>query len=327
MISLIEKKGYISNIRVKNMFDILPEIERINIYNFEGNIFCFKLYRKICNILGVYSMNNKIIMNYKVRKFKNKPLLISFSYDFCESYNGSVILDIDDPYFNEREIDIINSDNIKALVVTTNFIKEIYTREYNIKKDIYVIPTPISNEIYKIKPNIKNDKFVIGYYSTYIYESELITLEKLSKYFEIYEGVEIWIIGKLEEVIEAKNVKCFGYLNHDEMLSRVNMFDIGLYVRQNDLKGRLSVKLIEMMAMGIPIVSTNVSEAFCIEESSSGIVSDINNFNFNVEKLFLDQTYRDYCSKNGVKYSIKYKSETVRKEYINLIDKIRGIYD
>lgn len=317
MITLIGNQGYIHNIRVNSILKILSEVERVNIYNINEKNFFFKAYRKIVRKLGLYDVINKVIIANKLKDRKKKPLLLSFSYDFCEIYKGEVILDIDDPNFSTKELEIINLPKVKALVVTTTYIEEIYRVEYNVYKPIYVIPTPL--DVGKSSKNKNKEKFIVGYFSSFINEQELEQIVEIADKLTIYKEIEIWVIGKKATEIDRNNIRYFGYLEHDEMLKLVQEFNIGLYVRSNDLRGRLSVKLIEMMSMGIPIVSTDVSEAFCVIEGKAGYVVPKIELPLAVEKMYKDQEFQEKCSKRAKSYSEKFEGDIVAENYRNLL--------
>lgn len=320
MITIIENKGYLYNIRVQKLLSILPEIERVNLYPLEGSNVAFKAFRKVLRSLGLYKKLNFVILNNLLSNYKELPLCISFSYDFLDIYSGDVILDIDDPYFNKNEISVINSEKVKALVVTTEYIRNIYIEEHKISKPIYVIPTPVNIDIQHNQPILEtNSKFIIGYFSAIINSKELETIIKIADHLSKYSEIELWVIGNIETKISRTNIKYFGYVNHTEMLELVSQFNLGLYVRDNDLRGRLSIKLIELMAMGIPLVSTNVSEAFCIIEGEAGYVAPVEELPKSVEKAYLNKEEHEVFSKNAKKYVEKYSNENVAREYKELI--------
>lgn len=320
MITIVENAGYLYNIRVNTMLKFIPEIERIDIYKCSEKNILFRLYRKMMRTLGLYNVVNKYLINAKVRRINGRfPLLISFSYNFCRDYPGNIIVDIDDPYFSFEEIEIINSENVKALVVTTNYIAKIYKDKFKVTKPIYVIPTGIDLKL-KCKEGGCREKFIIGYYSAMISNEEIDRIVDIAEKLDRYEDIEVWIIGRVSKLVERENVKCFGYLLHDQMIKKVREFDVGLYVRTNDLYGRLSVKLVEMMAMGIPIVSTNVTESFCVSDGRAGIVTQVNNLHSAAEKMYLDSNFRLLCSKNARVYAKQYGKSVVAQKYRNLIN-------
>ncbi len=54
---------------------------------------------------------------------------------------------------------------------------------------------------------------------------------------------------------------------HTEVLNYVSAFDIGLFPREVDAGGYASIKLLEYMACGVPVIGTRVSE---MEDALSG---------------------------------------------------------
>jgi glycosyltransferase involved in cell wall biosynthesis len=58
---------------------------------------------------------------------------------------------------------------------------------------------------------------------------------------------------------------------HDDVLNYVSAFDIGLFPREVDAGGWGSIKLLEYMACGVPVVGTRVSEMEEVLQAKAGV--------------------------------------------------------
>ena len=91
--------------------------------------------------------------------------------------------------------------------------------------------------------------------------------------------IQLWLIGDPSKAVrklasQESRVKLLGYVPENEILNYVSNFDIAVYPRQEDVGGRHSIKLVQYMACGIPIVATNVNESYLIRESKTGFITD-----------------------------------------------------
>lgn len=319
MITIIENKGYLYNIRTKKILELIPEIKIVYLYSISEKNLIFKIYRRLLRLMGIYNHINRLLLKWKLRTNKYNNLMISFSCNFLDIYDGNVILDIDDPKFDQAEITAINSEKVCGVIVTTEQLMKIYKNEYEYVKPMYVIPTPIDI----IKNNCttrKRDNFIIGYFSAIISKDELNTLVKIAQYMTQYRDVVMWIIGKTETRHICSNIRYFGYLPHEEMIDVLKDLDIGLYIRTNDLRGRLSIKILEYMSLGIPIVSTDVTESFPVSDADAGYVCNITQLTSCIERLYLNKKQYNIFSLNAKKYASKYDSQKIRELYINLVN-------
>jgi len=99
----------------------------------------------------------------------------------------------------------------------------------------------------------------------------------MEKVWENNPYIHLWLVGEPSRSVRAfsKNhpqVRLLGYVPHMEVLNYYTNFDIAVYPRLVDLSGRHSIKLVEFMAAGLPIVSTPVAESFHVKQSGAGII-------------------------------------------------------
>jgi glycosyltransferase involved in cell wall biosynthesis len=209
----------------------------------------------------------------------------------------SVVIDIDDPVFSRTEVQLLNLPQVKAIIVTTEKAKAMF-EQLGVTRPISVIPQGVSMEqidpykIQQIRAQFKGERdVVIGYNAPTLTLScdgphrardGLDDLDFLLAAVEEARDVEpritLWLIGhptrSLEKYTARKPwVKLFGYVPFLECLNYVSNFDIGVYPRMSILPpGRFSVKVVQYMACGVPIISTAAHESFILKEASCGVI-------------------------------------------------------
>jgi glycosyltransferase involved in cell wall biosynthesis len=89
-----------------------------------------------------------------------------------------------------------------------------------------------------------------------------------------------------------------------------------VYPRVIDMFGRFSIKVIEYMAMGLPIVSTNVSEAIPAREAKAGLFADTPlEFAQHLITLVESAALRQQLGENGRRYARSYDWDRLAKQY------------
>ncbi|MEM2445727.1 MAG: glycosyltransferase [Candidatus Bathyarchaeia archaeon] len=213
-------------------------------------------------------------------------------------YRSSVVVDVDDPRYIEMEVELLNLPQVKAIIVTTEKAKKIF-QDMGVKRPIFIIPQGVDfsrldwERAKRIGEQLKApNELIVGYHAPTLTVSSdgrrrprggLDDLDFLFSAFEEAVQVEprlrLWLLGRaskgvLERAKSMSFVRILGYVPFHDILNFVANFDIGVYPRvvQDFPPGRFSVKIAQMMACGIPIVSTRADEAFIIREAECGMV-------------------------------------------------------
>ena len=88
---------------------------------------------------------------------------------------------------------------------------------------------------------------------------------------------------------------------------------LAIYPENELMKYAFTLKLIEYMAAGLPIITTNIGDgAQIIRFSNSGFICEYNieSFSSKVVKLIKDDNLRNLMSKNGKKYAQQFDWKT-----------------
>ncbi|KUJ63724.1 hypothetical protein AR687_00620 [Flavobacteriaceae bacterium CRH] len=264
-----------------------------------------------------------------LRKFSQTyDILYTFQYDQIPFWpkEKEIILDLDDPVFSDKEIEFINYPNVKTLIVSTDYAKLKY-ESLGIKIPIVVIYQGVKGDMeYQVNPDV-NQKVIIGYHaptlSTSLDNPSLyrngvdnldLFVEALDLLDDTYKDkITVSLIGKASpSVLQlAKNnkfIKLEGLVASNEVMNYVNKFDIGLYPRTFILpSGRLSIKIVQYMMLGKPIIATKLSETEIVNNTLSGIIcEDASDFSKALAELIDNKNMRDKFGNNGREFAKKY---------------------
>ena len=211
----------------------------------------------------------------------------------------SVVVDVDDPVFDPKEVETLNLPQIKAVVVTTERAKAIF-QELGVTRPIHVIPqginfdTSFPTDVPARRPRRDNhNAVVVGYHAPSLTmradgkkraRGDQDDLDFLFAAVEqartIESRLELWLFGEPSESVKEyvgkgrqSWIKMFGYIPLSKILQRIKDVDIGVYPRTwMPPPGRFSVKLAQFMACGVPVISTKLDESFILEDARCGIV-------------------------------------------------------
>jgi glycosyltransferase involved in cell wall biosynthesis len=209
----------------------------------------------------------------------------------------SLIIDIDDPTFEPDEIDLLRRPQVKAIVVTTEKSRAVL-HERGVDRPIHVIPQGVAlddidpNRVERIRRELKRDTgVVIGYHAPTLTMAAdgrrrwRAGMDDLDLLFDAVDEarkteprIRLWLIGEasraLKQYADDKPwISLFGYVVFRDILPYVSNFDVAVYPRTFvDRPGRFRLKIAEYMACGVPVVSTDLDEAFIVRDAACGIV-------------------------------------------------------
>ena len=146
-------------------------------------------------------------------------------------------------------------------------------------------------ELAKFKVHAKKDSFKVGTMGRLSPQKNPKLFNKVAK--ELPELEFIWIgAGQLQTELKSKNINVTGWKTHEEAMQIVNTFDV--YVQTSLWEG-LPFTILEAMALGKPVVATNVvGNKDAVENGNNGYLCD--NADCFIEHL-------EYLSKNHDKLS------------------------
>jgi hypothetical protein len=273
--TILDTKGQHGNIVVDGIKNNLPNLEIHTIFKYinENNI-VFKGLRKFFPKSYMKYRNRKARLFFNEKKY-SEDLYICFGGDFIRLANTKSVIYIDDPVFSRQELTNINQKNVVQIIVTTEDIKKKYL-EYNIKKNIVVIPPCVSTSFIK---KIPHSDFNVFYYGHRINKHDIEVLNLIAERVKNINNIKLNVAGSFtgeqRETNLNRDVNFLGHLTHSEIKEQLKRTDLGLYIRHDSelVSLRISIKIIEMFAAGIPVLSNPTRR---ITDNYGWIVNDEN---------------------------------------------------
>jgi len=268
-------------------------------------------------------------------------------------FPGPVIVDIDDPDFQDADlINKLNNDRVMAVITTTDQLRSKMLSD-GLRHPCYVIPSGVDFNRFddKIIQRLESQyprtdgnvrlayavpKFYLSKELAYPHRSLVggklrsidWLLEVMNKVWQKDPNVELWLMGETTRLVRKvcereTRIHLLGYIPYNEIMPYYSLFDIALYPRTTDLQGRHSIKLLEYMASGLPIVSTSVSEAFRIREACAGIIcSDQDEFVEAILKLANSTDLRIDLGEQGRQFAALFEWNIIAEKYNRILDMI-----
>jgi glycosyltransferase involved in cell wall biosynthesis len=190
-------------------------------------------------------------------------------------FPGRVVVDLDDPYYTERELALLARENVAGYVVTAERARRRF-EELGIDKPATVIPqgaglSSVSTaQLAAVAERRRSLPLVVGYVAAWLLtsgdrggESPLYNVEHLLELWDEIHGrvpeARLWLIGGASRTLRERlrgrpDVELLGRLPRDEALAHVASLDVALYPRTAD-QGIQSVKVAEYLGFGIPTVA------------------------------------------------------------------------
>ena len=267
-----------------------------------------------------------------------------FCTDLRQVYGfpGPIVVDTDDPELSTELVTRLNDPRVLAVVTTTPLLQS-RLMELGLKAPCHIVPSGVefkkpgdqqSQQLAARYPR-SHGSLRLGYaLPKYYLDEELACqvperrLHSISWLLTVMQAVwkaepaiELWLIGQPSR--SARNacrrdprIRLLGYIPHQDVLAYYSLFDIALYPRVVDVAGRHSIKLVEFMACGLPIVSTNVSESFRVEEANAGLICDSQEaFVDSILRLAEDPSLRARLGENGRRYARQFDWDKIAEYY------------
>ncbi len=274
------------------------------------------------------------------------PLILCTDWRQIKLIRNRVVCDHDDPLFTAEEIRALNAPTVAMVVVTSDSVSKKLS-ELGLRKPVSVIPQGVAVHPANAKrmQTIRDawctskQEVVAGLHQPHFEFSDELPAGTAQQMYEVDPLLDVmerarkkdprlvlWLVGEPSRKVRefaGRNpwVRLPGYKHRPDLTDYVAAFDIGLYPRTADLMGRASIKVLEYMASGVPVVGFNVEEMKPVLESRSGIAArDSAAFAAGLIALARGKTIRGQMGARGKKASGAYRWELLAKKYLALLD-------
>jgi glycosyltransferase involved in cell wall biosynthesis len=229
----------------------------------------------------------------------------------------------------KNELRLLKNRKISKIVVTTEMIKKKLVMLGVEEEKISVIPYGVDTSLFFPKP-LPSEPVILYYGAFPPFRARLlleivehIATKKKDAKFILIGNVPSHIRDRLRSML-GSNVEMHGVIEHDLLPRYLQRARVCILPQDRSLGGRLSFKLLEYMASGRPVVSTNVDESFPLKESGAGLITEIDAESFAdaVIRLLEDDALASYLARKGVEYAQRYDWNKMVEDYIKLFQQV-----
>jgi glycosyltransferase involved in cell wall biosynthesis len=255
-------------------------------------------------------------------------------------FRGRIVVDLDEPRYDAREVDLLNEPNVVAVVLTTEAVKRQLT-ELGVTTPIHVIPQGVDlgslseADVEAVSRRHRDPgDLVVGYISAFFHargDRNFAPIYDLDHLLELWDGIrlrvphaKLWLIGRPSRrarrlLAGRDDVVLFDRIPYGRALPYVANFYVALYPRQAKGGHRgpiLAVKLIEYMGVGAPIVGYDLEITQIVKTAGAGILArDPQDFIAAVGQLADDESQRERLGTAGRAFAADYDWSLLVERY------------
>ncbi len=224
-----------------------------------------------------------------------------------------------------NELRLLKNKRVKKIVVTTAIIKNKLIKLGIDGQRIEVIPYGVDTGLFTQTPLPKDP--VVLYYGTFQPHRTRLLLEVVEAVASKRRDVRFLLVGDIPPPVKNRlhrllgdRAEMPGFIEHDLLPRFLTRARVCILPQDRSLGGRLSFKLLEYMASGRPVVSTDVDESFPLKESGAGIVTKVDPEAMAkaVVELLDDDRLAEQLACKGVEYARKYDWNKMVEDYTRL---------
>jgi glycosyltransferase involved in cell wall biosynthesis len=218
--------------------------------------------------------------------------LLSLDVEQIPHFHGPVVSDVDDPFFTEREVRLLQHPNLRAYVVTAEHAGRRF-EQLGVRAPWHVIPQGVS--LRSATPELRAEaaarrrpgRVVVGWTAAHLLtagdrdaDGPLYNVDHLLELWdEIHARApqsELWLVGGASERLRARlagrdDVVLHGRLERERALATAAAFDLSVYARTEDT-GIRAAKVGELMGLGVPIVSYDYEVTANVRDAGAGLL-------------------------------------------------------
>lgn len=274
-------------------------------------------------ILGIAPYDLRLLFFYSLRKRHKIIYFTSWPYWDYSFYPKKIFVNLQKKVWDK----FLNGLTIASVTMKANDTLKNYRVNFN------YIPHSIDLQTYKMDVRLKKHEVVsilfvgrLEYHKGIELIIKLVINNKWNNVNFVFVGDGLYR-KKIEELsIKYSNVKYYGYIKDEKEKTRIySEADIFILpsIKTHDWEELFGIVLIEAMAMGLPVISTDcVGPKEIISDGIDGFIIEQNNYYNLKEKLDLlvnNKTLLEEMSKNAIIKANAYDISEIKKKWKRLI--------
>ena len=323
---------------------------KFHFFSFTRIFNIIKLVKKISpNIVHIHGTGNIQFLLFIALKILNIPSILTvhgiLSVELKNIYNRRknlknllkyyVISFIEKAFFYFNADFLVNTEYVKNKVIDLSFNKFL---NVNSPKKFTIIPQGIDNLFFDLtNTNKSQNKLFISVGSISERKGHLVTIKIFKQIIKEFNNVRLIIAGKLldddyyhklkSEIISLKSKDAIQLLVDIERSELLDLYkEANFFVLHSEEESQ-GIVFCEAMALGLPIISTNVGGVPSIVKNlRNGLISDYNNkidFKKNIISLLNSKHLQEELKLNNISDSFLYRwdniSKTVFRAYLDIL--------
>lgn len=244
--------------------------------------------------------------------------------------NAPFVLDADDPDFSRPPHPLLFDRRVVKLVVPTEMIRRKFIELYGLDaRMVEVIPNGV--DLRRCTPTPIPESRTVVYVGTLApHRSEFLS-QVIREVHRRDRSVRFVIVGDPTPGFIRSIQGCFdsvelsGYVSHDKVPDYIRKGAVAIFPQSVSLGGRVSIKLLEYMACGRPVVATDVDESFPVREAGAGIITPVDPEAFAeaILKLLDDRKLSQELASRGVSFARNYSWDRIAERYIDIFQEVK----
>ena len=313
---------------------------------------------KICaplntKLILASNKKNKLLrffhMNFVYFRYLRKVSLIFIDVYSTQAFFFAFYFALISKIFALKYIPVVHGGNIEARIKKSKWMTGFVFKnsDKNITPSAYLttifkrnnfkvtcIPNSINFANYKFRFRQKIRPRIIWLRAFHNIYNPKMAIEVLRNLCDVYSGAKLTMIGpdkdgslyKCKELSKkygiSNNIEFFGYLTKNKWINLAQDHDVFINTSTID---NLPVSILEMMALGLPVISTKVGGIpFILKDGKNSLLvenNDFKNMALNVERLIQEPSLAAEISMNAFKGLEPFSIKLVVPQWIKIIEK------
>jgi len=261
-----------------------------------------------------------------------------------EYWPGPVVADCDDPKFSHEEVELLKRPNLRAYVVVRDAVARRYER-LGVSKPWHVVPHGVNlrslnpEKIAEVRRRYRSGgEVVMGFHASWLLSrgdrNGDDPFQNVDHLLDLWEelrsrvpGARLWLIGSASKRVRRRcegrdDIRVFGRVPQEDLLSYVCNYDIALYPRTADHGTFQTTKVVEYMGCGIPTVAYDYEITSHVREAGAGLLASTpREFVGAVERLATDGALREELATAARAAGAAHDYDALARRYAGILDR------